>query len=205
MAQYTPSPYLVSELRPEGVNGQRGGTYQLNAVSASPTRITGRDEIGMPVEETLPHGPWREFVHPSGCLNKVPMFTSVGDVSLEHTRYGQQMERDLVASGWIPSDMCPYSFEYKHFNGGSFVKVPQGEVDCGGSKADGGCVHLQKVITARLAASRKKHDADQAALTTMKMPDVEKMMSAAVAAGIGMATDPKQSKAANAARLRDDT
>ncbi len=203
MAQYTPSPHLVSELRPEGANGARGGTYQLNANSASPTVIVGRDDIGMPIEETLPHGPWREFVHPSGSLNRVPMFTSVGDSSLEFTRYGQQLEKELVQSGWIPSEMCPYSFEYKHFIGGSFVKVPKGEVDCGGSKSDGGCVHLQKVIEGRLASTLKKHEANQIALTSMKMPDVEKMMSAAVAAGIGMA-DPKAAKAANAARLRDE-
>ncbi len=206
MAQYSPSPHLVAELRPEGANGAVGGAYQLTSASASPTRIVGRDEIGLPIEETIPAAYWREFVHPHGHLNKVPMRTSVGGDSMSHERYGQLTERELIAAGWIPSEMCPYSFEAKHITGGAFVKVPAGESDCGGSKADGGCVHLQKVIAGRLAMSKKKHDADQTALHSMKTEDVTRMLEA-VSEGVGQAIarqlDPKAAKAAGTARLRD--
>lgn len=173
MSQHN-SPFVVDQLRPEGLGGKSGGVYQLTASSVSPSRIVGRDEIGMPVEDTVPAAYHRALVDPHGNVTKVPMRTaSVFSMEPEAERYEQQTTRDLISAGWIPLDVCPYSTEYTHLTRGPFVKPPAGEEDCGGKP--GGCSHMQAVIRERLKRSRAIFDADQAKLTTMKTEDVERI------------------------------
>jgi hypothetical protein len=197
------SPFVVSSLRPETMTGQVGGVYQLTNASVSPTRIIGRDEIGMPIEDTVPAAYWKYFVHPCGAINKVVLRTAaVFDMSPEAERYEIQVTREIVGQGWIPLAMCPYSFELSHVTGGAFVKVPDGEKDCGG-KPDG-CDHMKSVIASRVARAKKKHDDDERALHAIKHEEAERMI-AAVSEGVGIAmarhADPKAARKAMSSHL----
>ena len=192
------SPFVVNSLRPETMTGQVGGVYQLTNASVSPTRVIGRDEIGMPIEDTVPAAHWKYFVHPCGEPNKVVLRTAaVFDMSPEAERYEIQTTRDLVSQGWIPLGMCPYSYELAHVTGGAFVKVPDGERDCGG-KPDG-CEHMKRVMETRRARARAKYESEEAVLQARTREDNERMI-AAVSEGVGMAmaryADPRQAKRA---------
>lgn len=197
-----PSPFVVDSLRPQGTEG-RGRTYQLDVNSVTPTIVVGVDELGMPIEESVPHGHWRYMVHPDGNTNRVVLRTSVpATMEPEAVRYEQSEMRDKIQTGWLPLSDCPYTFQWAHVapSGGALVKVPDGEKDCGG--APDGCKHLKDIIIKRLAASKKKHDAVQQQLKSMKTDEVERLMRS-VSDGVGQAIarhiDPK----AAAARLRE--
>lgn len=185
MSQPQKNPFVVDQLRPERLGGGQGGVYQLTAASVSPTRVIGRDEIGMPIEDTIPTTHFRQMVHPCGAINKVPMRTgSVFSMEPEAERYEQQQMRELIASGWIPLEMCPYSTEYTHITHGPFVKIPAGEQACNGDP--GGCVHMKKVIEGRIALARQKHDAEYARVFAMKHEDTQRMIDG-ISEGVGAA------------------
>ena len=189
------SPYVVDSLRPEGLGGG-GGVYQLNVNSVSLTRIVGVDDAGMPIEETIPHAYHRLFVGLDGGIKRVPMRTAaVFSREPEAERYEQITMRDIISAGQMPLEACPYTFEYKHIKGGPLAKVPPGESDCGGKPT--GCEHMHKVIDARIAVSRKKHDLIQTQAQNMKTEDVQRMLDT-VAEGVGAALakhDPNGAKA----------
>ncbi len=173
-SQIAPSPFVVDSLRPQGSQG-RGRLYQLDANSASPTVVVGYDELGMPIEETVPHTHWRAMVHPAGGINKVTLRTCApADMEPEGVRYENQQMTELIGSGWLPLSECPYTFAYAHIKGGPLIKVPAGEKDCGG--APEGCKHVKEEIAKRLAVALKKHNDLQAKAQSMKTEDVERMM-----------------------------
>lgn len=182
------SQFVVNQLRPEGLGGNgAGGVYQLTASSVNPTRIIGVDEIGMPIEDTVPAAYHKLFVMPDGGINKVPMRTAaVFSMDPAAERYEQQTTRDIIKAGAMPLNACPYTFEYSHITGGPLAKVPAGEKDCGGSTGPRGCVHMQKVIEARLARSQTRFEADQKRVETMKTEDIQRMTEA-MTVGIGAA------------------
>ncbi len=174
---YKPSPHVRNSLIPEGANGNSSNFYQLNADSVSPMRVIGYDDAGLPIEDTVPAAYWRDFVHPCGEVNKVVLHTSpVPDNATAVERYEQNTIKDLIRDGWIPLNVCPYTFEFKHVKGGPLVKVPAGELDCGGHPD--GCVHLKKIQGERRIRARAKHDADQKRVESMKREDVEHMLEA---------------------------
>jgi hypothetical protein len=188
MNKYT-SPFEVDQLKPEGMGGKSGKTYQLTAASVSPVRITGRDELGFPVEETIPTVYYRLFVHPRGSVDKVPMRTaSVFSMEPEAERYEQIIERDLVSAGWIPFEMCPYSTAYRHITGGPFVKPPADATDadlkCNGSP--NGCAHMNRLIDVRKAFALKVHNAEHDRVYAMKHEDAQKMIEG-ISEGVGAA------------------
>lgn len=200
---YEQSPFVVDSLRPETLGGSGGRVYQLTAASASPTRIIGRDEVGMPIEDTVPAAKWLWFVHPCGAPNKVPMHTAVAIGSIaDAEKYEIATTRNLIASGWIPLWVCPYTFEYKHVTGGPFVKVPEGESDCGGHPE--GCSHLKAVMRVRTERALKKHGDEEARLTRMRHEDTERLV-AAMSEGVGQVlarhADPRAAKKAQAASM----
>jgi hypothetical protein len=203
------NPFVVDSLRPERVGGG-GGIYQLTENSVSPTRIAGVDEAGMPIEETVPAAYHRKFVANDGGINSVPLRTAaVFSQEPEAERYEHMVVRDIVAAGFIPLTVCPYSYEYKHIKGGPLVKVPPGESDCGGrpgaTDETNCCPHLQAVIKLRRAASLAKYERQQAQVASMKVADVERIQEATVKAfGQALANHfPGDQKAAGKARLRD--
>ncbi len=208
------SQFVVDSLRPESLGGDTGKTYQLTVNSTNPTRVVGVDEAGMPVEESIPAAFSRFFVGLDGCIKDVPMRTGAG-CSMEPAaeRYEQVVMKEIVKAGQLPLETCPYTGQYKFITGAnSLVKVPPGEVDCGGAGTivrdtsgqieSGGCVHMQKVIAERKARALAKHNKTQTQAQTWKAEDVERMnanMAEAIGAAIAKASDPSK---ANKARLR---
>jgi hypothetical protein len=202
--------FVVDSLRPERIGGG-GGIYQLTENSVNPTVITGVDEAGMPIEETVPTAYHRKFVANDGGINSVPLRTAaVFSREPEAERYEHMVVRDIVSAGFIPLTACPYTFEYKHIKGGPLAKIPPGESDCGGrpgaTDETNCCPHLQTVIKARRAMSLAKHQKQEAQVSSMKTADVERMQEGMVKAfGQVMATHLSEPKTGAAkARLRDD-
>ena len=200
------NPFVVDSLRPERIGGG-GGIYQLSENSVNPTVITGVDEAGMPIEETVPAAYSKKFVMPDGGINTVPMRTAaVFSMEPEAERYEQIVTRDIISRGAMPLTACPYTHEYKHIKGGPLAKVPPGESDCGGApgatSAENCCPHMKLVIAERVKKSRAKHDKQQAQVASMKLADVERLQEATVKAfGQALAAHlPDKAKA----RLRDD-
>lgn len=198
------NPFVVDQLKPERLGGGQGGVYQLTASSVSPTRVVGRDELGMPIEDTIPTTHFRLMVHPHGGINKVPMRTgSVFSMEPEAERYEQQQMRELIAQGWIPLELCPYSTEYTHITRGSFVRPPAGETDCGGKQ--GGCQHMHAVIKMRTDRARQIHEAEHAKVYAMKHEDTQRMIdgiSEGVGAALARHVDAAGAAKANRANLR---
>ncbi len=196
------SSYSKTELRPQGINGQMGTVYQLNANSVSPQVVTGRDELGQPIIETIPTVYYRIFLTMDGCENRVPMRTGSGNnMEPEAVRYEHQQTKELIEAGWIPVEVCPYTHKFEHYLGGAFVKVPDGERDCGG-KPDG-CDHLKKVAAGRKAIAHKKWEAQNKSVQSMKAEDVSRMMES-VAEGVGVAiANHMGGKQSASARMRD--
>lgn len=179
--------FVVTELRPERRDGGTRGVYQLNASSAHPVRHIGRDEDGMPIEDTLPTVAWRYFVTASGCINKVPVRTcSVSQNDVDGQHYEQMITSERIAKGWIPLALCPYSTTYTHLTNGPFVKPPAGEEDCGGNEREGGCSHMKALMARRRAKVLEKHNREVARIESMKNDEIEKM-SKGIADGIGEA------------------
>lgn len=177
------SPFEVEALKPEGIGGRSSKAYQLTPTSVNPTRVTGRDRIGRVVEETIPTVAWRFMVHPKGSIDKVPIRTSsVYSKDPEDERYEQIVMRDLVASGWIPLELCPYSTEWTHITHGPFAQIPPGETECGG--APKGCTHMHALIEERKRFAREIFDADQAAVYAMKREEADRMADA-ISEGVG--------------------
>ncbi len=198
------NPFVVSELKPQRLDGSKRGVYQLTAQSAHPTRIVGRDEDGMPVEDTIPTVSWRHFVMPSGCINKVPIRTSSASPEDDNSMaYEQMVTVDLITAGAIPLAMCPYSTEYTHITRGPFVKPQPGEEACAGDEANGGCSHMKALMERRKAKVRTKHEAEVRRIESMKNDEIERMQRGIVA-GVGevMAKHLAPQDAASAARNR---
>lgn len=179
------SPYEVDQLVPQGLNGSAGKVYQLTQTSVHPTRAIGRDEIGRVIEDTVPTVYWKFMVHPKGSIDKVPMRTcSVFSMEPEAERYETMITRQAIAAGWIPLELCPYSTEWTHITHGPFVRIPDGESACAGSP--GGCVHMHRVIAARKVWAKTIHDADQAAVYSLKNEDAKKLAEQ-ISEGVGAA------------------
>ena len=181
--------HLVTQLIPERMGG--GGqarAYQLTADSVHPTRF-GRDEYGQVTEETVPICKWREFVTPSGCLNKIPMRTAPGNEPNPDAQLIEQYTlRRLIVSGFLPVSECPYTTEYKAFVHGPLVAAKNGETDCGGKP--GGCEHLHNVMKMRRERAHGLWQAEQNRLSKMKVDEV-----ATLAAAIGQAISSNDSGA----------
>ena len=181
------SPFVVPELRPERRDGGKRGVYQLNASSAHPVRHIGRDEDGMPIEDTIPTVTWRYFVTASGCINKVPIRTcSVSSNDVDGQQYEQSVTISKIERGWIPLSLCPYSTEYTHITKGPFVKPPAGETECQGDEANGGCSHMKALMKRRQEKVLKKHQSEVRRIESMKNEEIERMRDGIVE-GVGKA------------------
>jgi hypothetical protein len=182
------SPFVVDQLRPVNKDGQTTATYELNKSSVNPQRIVGRDELGMPILDSIPTVYWRPFLMMDGCMNKVPLRTaSVPSMHQDAVAYENETINDLVLAGCIPAWLCPYSTRYQHLIvGGSFVKVPHGEQDCGGVDNEVGCIHLQQLAERRKKAVLKKYNEDLEAFSKQKDQEYARMRAELVE-GIGQA------------------
>ncbi len=160
----------VSQLTPQGSRGA-GKVYELTASSASPTRVIGTDDAGFPIEETLPHAYWREFVGLDGCVKKVPLRTSVPfTMEPEGVRYEQQVTTDIVQAGQLPLDVCPFTGEFGYIQRPRLIANPEGTADCGG-KPDG-CEHMLKLIVERKKRARTKYDLEQKTFTAKSQAEM---------------------------------
>ena len=161
------NPNVVEQLRPTSRNGENNTlTYQLTKQSVHPMRTVGRDARGFPIEETVPTVPWQPFLMLDGCINKVPMRTgSVPSMHADAKAYEQETLYDLIVAGCIPAWMCPYSTHFASWTHGPFVAAPNGETDCGGSTAAGGCDHLKAVGEIRREHVREIYRLDVEAFT----------------------------------------
>jgi hypothetical protein len=206
------NPYVVDSLRPERLGGG-GGIYQLDANSVSPTRITGVDELGNQIEETIPAAYHRQFVTLDGCINNVVLRSGVVfSMEPEAERYETMVVRDVIRAGWIPIEACPYSYDYGSIKGGpgariALVKVPAGEVDCGGKPGAHDehtcCVHLQKIIADRRAKAQAEHAKRVASQASMKPEQVQQLLEMnAKAFGVALGNHFPDQKAAKQ-RLRE--
>lgn len=194
------NPFVVDALKPEGLGGKGGGVYQLTATSVNPTRVIGRDEVGMPIEDTIPTVPFRFMVHPCGAINKVPIRTgSVPSMEPEAQKYEMQVMTDLIGAGWIPLEMCPYSTAYTHITRGPFVKPPAGAEDCGG--APGGCQHMKAVMEERTKRAAAKHKAEHDRVYAMKHEDTQKLIDG-LTEGLGQVLARQNDAKANRERLK---
>ena len=172
-------------MQPQRLDGTRRGVYQLHAASAHPIRHIGRDELGRPIEDTLPTVDWKYFVTMSGCINKVPVRTcSVSAEDTDGMNYENMVTTEAVQAGWIPLSMCPYSTEYTHITRGPFVKPPAGEEQCDG--AESGCSHMKALMKKRQHAAKERADA-AAKLLTSKRDDELAAMRDGIVAGVGEA------------------
>ncbi len=181
------SPFVVSQLTPEGSDGRPAGVYQLTANSVSPSRVTGRDENGMPVEETVPTVYFRHFAMIDGGWNKVPLRTgSVFSMHEDAVAYERMITTELIRAGCIPGWLCPYSTEHTHLTRGAFVKVPDGASDCGGNEAAGGCSHLKEVMVRRKAVALEKHMSEVRRIESMKDDQIDRMAKGMIE-GVGTA------------------
>lgn len=194
------SSFIVPALRPEASGGVVKGTYQLTANSVSPTRVTGRDEAGMPIEETYPAAFSRLMVNVDGGINDSPMRTTA-DFSNEpeHERYEQVTMRDCIRDGQMPLNVCPYTGQFQYVTGlPSLVKVPAGAEDCGGEPK--GCKHMKAVIAERVKRARAKHDKLQEQEKIMDIKTAERLMKlSAESFGAAMRDTSDSAKS----RLRD--
>lgn len=154
-----------------------GRVYQLSNNSANPTRLAGRDENGIPREETLcALAKWERFVDTSGNVMDVPLQCGrVFDPGPEAERIDMAQRRDQIRAGCLPLNECPHTTKYIDWvgaaNDGALVPLPDGEKACQGKKEPAdhppgvpffGCDHMEKVIKKRRELARKRHDALQA-------------------------------------------
>lgn len=196
----------MQQLRPVNPTGQSTQTYQLTKASVHPTRIVGRDERGFPIEDTVPTVYWRPFLMVDGCINKVPLRTgSVPSMHADALAYENETLYDLITAGCIPAWLCPYSTNFSYITHGPFATPPAGETDCGGSTAEGGCVHLQKIAKVRKDEVLRRYNADQQRFAAQYAEEFNRMRDGLVA-GVGEAIArhmPQPSVQAARQRLRD--
>ena len=171
MSGYDQSEFLVPQLTPERIGGGQAKVYQLTADSVHPTRITGRNEYGEAIEETIPICKSREFVTRSGCVNRVPLRTAPGNANdPDSLAIEQYTVTRLIRSGFLPLAECPHTSEYRAIAGGPLVRPKAGESDCGGKP--GGCEHLHKVMKLRRERAHAAWQADQDWVAHMKAEEV---------------------------------
>lgn len=204
------SPFVVTQLVPEGNEGRPAGVYQLTANSVSPQQFVGRDDMGMPVYETIPTVYWRYFAMLDGGWNKVPLRTgSVFSMHEDAIAYERMVISDLIRAGCVPGWLCPYSTEYTHITRGPFVKIPNGEEACNGDEASGGCVHLKALMAKRQKAALDKHTAEVTRIESLKDDQIARMRDGIIE-GVGgaiakhlAAAAPQDVMKASKQRLRD--
>ena len=202
------SPFVVQQLRRVNPTGQSTGIYELNKASVSPTRILGRDARGMPIEDTMPTVFWKPFLMLDGCINKVPLRTgSVPSMHADAVAYENETMQDLIMAGWIPAWLCPYSTAFYSLTQGPFATPQNGETDCGGSTADGGCSHLKAVGKIRRDAVRDAYNIDQKMFDSRRDEEYTRMRNEIVS-GVGEAiakhtVAPQQRAESAKQRLRD--
>ncbi len=181
----------------DGVTGGIVGKeklYELTPASVHPTAITGRDELGRPIEETRPPCYSRRFVHPDGSINWVPLRTgAVYSDSVEAQRYELITVRELISHGWLPLETCPYSHEFNHITRGALVAIPKTataeDMACRGDEGalDGarrddecGCKHLRAIIAKRRELAKERHAKDAKRMENLSREDVKALL-----AGVG--------------------
>ncbi len=202
------NPFVVEQLTPQNTDGRPTGTYQLSKASVSPSRITGRDARGFPIEDTIPTAAkWGFFLMPDGCTNKVPLRTgSVPSMHADAIAYENETIYDLVMAGAIPSYLCPYSTTMYHITKGPFAAIPAGEVDCGGVDSEKGCTHLQGIASARKAEVLRLYNLEAERFEARREEEHARMRNDIVQ-GVGEAiakhVSPVAQRDANAKRLKD--
>jgi hypothetical protein len=194
------SPFVVTELRPVNKDGQEQATYQLSKASVSPQVQVGRDARGFPQLETVPTVPWKPFLMPDGCINKVPIRTgSVPSMHADAIAYENETVTDLILAGAIPAWLCPYSTKYSHLTDGPFAQLPTDEhghpiaSDCGGSHQPAGCLHLQAIAKVRRDEVFRKHQAEMETFSKQRDVEYERMRGELVK-GIGEAVGESMAK-----------
>jgi hypothetical protein len=148
--------FTVGQLRPPS-DTRAGGVYQIEAGSASPTRVVGRDKLGRPIEETIPTCYYQNWVDPGGNVMKVPMRTaSVFSLDAEAKRYEDETTIDLLRSGWLPMHLCPLTPVFRNVTHTPYlVDNPERVEDCGG-KPDG-CEHLRPIVAERQRLAKLRY------------------------------------------------
>jgi hypothetical protein len=136
-----------------------GRVFQLTDASVSPTRPAGRDENGIPREETIcALAKHERFVDTKGNICVVPLRTSrVLGMTSEDEKYEQIQRKDQILAGSLPLAECPYTTEYARLVNpqrspdvqNSLVPVKRGEEACNGEPE--GCKHLRPIIESRRA------------------------------------------------------
>lgn len=204
--------HVVQQLRAVSRTGQSDLTYELTKDSVSPSRFAGRDARGFPIFETVPTVMWRPFLSADGCINKVPVRTgSVPSMHADAIAYENETFYDLIVAGWIPAWLCPYSTEYTHITRGPFARADHGEQDCGGSTAEGGCVHLQKIGKLRRDAVLEDHNRALELFASQHKQEFERMrdgivdgVGKAIAAHVMPAAQAQQRVASRAKQQLDE-
>jgi hypothetical protein len=197
------SPYARDFLVPERTGGGSSRAYQLTADSVSPTRITGRDKAGRPIEETIPVAYHKRFVMLDGGINRVPLRTAaVFSMEPQHERYEHITTRELLRAGCMPLEVCPYTQQHFAVTGTRhLVDNPDKIEDCGGHAE--GCSHMQEVIKLRREQARAEWEESQKSMQSMKSDDVERLMqTTAKAFGVALSQNQTDQKAARR-NLRD--
>jgi hypothetical protein len=148
--------FTRNELRPPA-DARVGGVYQIEANSASPTRVIGRDKLGRPIEETIPTCYYQHWVDPGGNVMKVPMRTSsVFSLDTEAKRYEEETTVDLLRGGWLPLHVCPFTPVFRNVTGTPFlVENADRADDCGGEPD--GCKHLRPIVVERQRVDKVRH------------------------------------------------
>jgi len=202
------NPFVVDRLTPQNSDGKPTATYQLTKASVSPSRITGRDARGFPIEDTIPTASkWAYFLMADGCMNKVPLRT--GSVPSQHAdavAYESETMHDLVMAACIPAWLCPYSTKMFHLTGGPFAAPPPGEQDCGGVNSEHGCVHLQRIAQERKAEVLRLYNLESERFDAQRDEEHARMRNDIVQ-GVGEAIakhiSPQAQRAEIAKRLKD--
>ena len=187
MDQQLAQRFVRSKLTPQGYGPDGEDCYQLDDMSVNPTIITGTDDVGMPIEESIPAAYWRSFVHPCGAINRVVLRTGVVKVDTpQAVAYEQSEMFRMLNKGWLPLWACPYTTKFAGYTPGraTLMTVPEGVTACDGHPD--GCRHMQDVRIERTKRARAKHDAEQARVDAMKNDERDKLV-AAVTEGMGAA------------------
>jgi hypothetical protein len=165
--------------------------YKLDENSASPVRVAGTDEYGLPREETIcALAKVEKMVDRKGNIRDVPLATGrVPSSEIEVERYEAMTRIGLIRDGWLPLGECPFTQEYKKQTGRQSLIPSKGEDACDG--APDGCKHLKPQIEIRRKKAKAEFEMQQVNAQSMTPQQIESMkasmeaMAKAMGAGLG--------------------
>jgi hypothetical protein len=201
--------FVVDSLVPDN-RSEQGRAYQLNDTSVSPIRIVGY-ENGVEIEETIcALAKSAKFVDRDGNICDIPLRTGrVLSNAPEAVLYEQILVTDLIRQGQIPLEACPHTTDFRSIvgRGTPLVAAPKDyEGNCSGApgadRLERSCVHMQKLVKERRAASALRTAKEDDKLKQMKPSDVAALVKelgeafgetvASAVAGKAVATDARK-------------